>query len=380
MLAWLRDRTEAMVELLAQLARAESPTSDREAQAAPFALLAGALTELGLVTRRVPGSQVGDHLFARPTARSRGAPYQLLLGHMDTVWPHGTLAAMPVTRRGDVLHGPGVVDMKGGLVQLVFALGALAALDLQPTVTPVVLVTTDEEIGSRESRPLILRLGRGATRAFVLEAAFGPNGALKTARKGTGYYRVTVRGRAAHAGVAPEEGLSAILELSHQIQRLFAMNDPARGVTVNVGTIDGGLRPNVIAPEACAVVDVRVPTKATGDEVDAAIRALAPVGEGLVVEVEGGLGRPPMEATVANLALFETAERLGAALGLALEQAAVGGASDGNYTSLHAPTLDGLGPVGGGAHAADEHVLVPRLPERAALLALLLLTPAEDDR
>ena len=376
-LAWLRERTDGMVGLLTALARAESPTLDRDAQAAPFALLAEALADVGYEVRRVPARQVGDHLYARPASRPRGAPYQLVLGHMDTVWPVGTLATMPVVRRGDELFGPGVADMKAGLVQVVFSLQALAAQGLEPYVTPVVLITTDEEVGSRESLPLILRLARGATRAFVLESAFGTRGALKTARKGTGAYRVTVRGRAAHAGVAPEEGLSAILELSHQIQRLFALNDAERGITVNVGTIDGGLRPNVIAPEAVAVVDVRVPTRADGEEVDAAIRALQPVGAGLRIEVEGGLGRPPMEATPGNLALFATAARLGSTLGLELESVMVGGASDGNYTSLHTPTLDGLGPVGEGAHAADERVLVPRLPERAALLALLLLAPVE---
>lgn len=376
-LAWLRERTDAMVDLVAALARAESPTHDREAQSAPFSLLADELTDLGYCVRRVAGGTVGDHLYARPSLRRQGRPYQLLLGHMDTVWPSGTLAGMPVERRGDELYGPGVVDMKGGLVQIVFALRALAALDLEPATTPVVLVTTDEEVGSRESQPLILRLARGAARAFVLESAFGPHGALKTARKGTGAYRVTVRGRAAHAGVAPEEGLSAILELSHQIQRLFALNDPERGITVNVGTIDGGLRPNVIAPEAVAVVDVRVPTRAAGEEVEAAIRGLQPVGAGLRIEVDGRLGRPPMEPTAGNLALFATAKRLGRALGLELESVTVGGASDGNYTSLHTPTLDGLGPVGAGAHAADERVVIPRLPERAALLALLLLAPVE---
>jgi glutamate carboxypeptidase len=377
LLAWLRARTDAMVELLAALASAESPSLDREAQAAPFSLLAFQLTDIGYLVRTVRARTVGDHLYARPADRRRGAPYQLLLGHMDTVWPVGTLASMPIERRGDELFGPGVVDMKAGLVQIVFALRALSAHGLEPETTPVVLMTTDEEIGSRESKSLILRLARGASRAFVLEAAFGARGALKTARKGTGAYRLTVRGRAAHAGVAPEEGLSAILELSHQIQRLFALNDPERGITVNVGTIDGGLRANVIAPEAVAVVDVRVPTRAAGEEIDAAIRDLRPVGEGLTIEVEGGLGRPPMEATPENLALFATAARLGAALGLELESVMVGGASDGNYTSLHAPTLDGLGPVGAGAHAADERVVVPRLPERAALLALLLLSSPE---
>jgi glutamate carboxypeptidase len=294
---------------------------------------------------------------------------------MDTVWPLGTIETMPVRRRGDDLLGPGVVDMKGGLVLMLFALRALAAHGLEPALTPVALVTSDEEIGSRESLPTIVRLARGARRAFVLEAAYGPSGKLKTARKGVGWFRLTVHGRASHAGVAPEEGLSAILELSHQIQRLFALNDPSRGVTVNVGTIDGGLRPNIVAPLASAAVDVRVPTHEAAAEVEAAIRALQPVGEGLALEVEGGLGRPPMEPTPRNRSLWLEAERLGGLLGLALDEAAVGGGSDGNYASLYTATLDGLGPVGAGAHAVDERVAIPRLPERAALLALLLLAP-----
>ena len=373
LLASLRAETEAMVELLARLARAESPSLDPATQQAPFRILAAALEELDYAVRAVPGGVTGDHLYARPARRRRGAPHQLLIGHMDTVWPVGTLAGMPVRRDGDVLFGPGVVDMKGGLVQIVYALRALAEHGLRPAVTPVVYVVADEEIGSVSSRGLLVRLARGAARAFVLEAAYGPSGKLKTARKGVGHFRLVVRGRAAHAGVAPEEGLSAILELTHQVQRLFALNDPERGVTVNVGTIDGGLRANVIAPQATARVDVRVPTCEAAAEVESAIRSLRPVTAGVTLEIDGGMGRPPMEATTRNLALWHEAERLAGRLGLPLEHTAVGGASDGNYTSLHTATLDGLGPVGDGAHAADERVVVSRLAERAAVLALLLL-------
>lgn len=373
LLGGLRAQTEAMVDLVGRLARAESPSLERAAQREPFAMLAAELDDLGYVVRAIPGGVTGDHLYARPARRRRGAPHQLLIGHMDTVWPVGTLASMPVRREGDVLLGPGVVDMKAGLVQIVYALRALAEHGLQPAVTPVVYVVADEEIGSVSSRGLLVRLARGAARAFVLEAAYGPSGKLKTARKGVGHFRIVVRGRAAHAGVAPEEGLSAILELTHQVQRLFALNDPDRGITVNVGTIDGGLRPNVIAPRATARVDVRVPTSEAAVDVERAIRSLRPVTEGVTLEIDGGMGRPPMEATPRNLALWHEAERLAARLGLPLEHTAVGGASDGNYTSLYTATLDGLGPVGDGAHAADERIVISRLPERAALLALLLL-------
>jgi len=295
---------------------------------------------------------------------------------MDTVWPIGTVDARPIRRIRDRLYGPGVFDMKAGLAQLVFALRALAALRLEPAATPVILVNSDEEIGSADSRRYIRLLARGACRAFVLEPGFGPSGKLKTGRKGVGRFAVVVHGRAAYAGSEPEEEASAILELSHQIQRLFALNDPARGVTVNVGAIDGGLRANVVAPEARALVDVRVPSEADGRAVEAAIRGLRAVGSGLTVEVDGGIGRPPMAATPGNRALFELARSAAARLGLSVEEAAmVGGGSDANLTSLETPTLDGLGPVGDGSHAEDEHVIIARLPERAALFALLLCAP-----
>jgi glutamate carboxypeptidase len=298
---------------------------------------------------------------------------------MDTVWPRGTLSRMPVRRENDLLFGPGTYDMKAGLVQIVFALRALRSFDLRPAVTPVVVVNTDEEVGSEESECVIERLARGAERAFVLEGGEGPDGKLKIARKGVGRYRLTVRGRASHAGTSLEEGVSAVLELSHQVQRLFALNDPARGITVNVGTIDGGLRPNVVAPEATADVGVRVPTEAAARVLERRIRGLRPVLEGSTLEVGGGIGRPPMEPTPRNRRLLVTACRLGDELGLELEDAGlVGGGSDANTTSRHTATLDGLGPVGDGDHAADEHVSVPSMAERAALLALLLLEPARE--
>jgi glutamate carboxypeptidase len=319
------------------------------------------------------------HLYARQRTRVRGAPFQLVVGHLDTVWPVGTLRTMPVRRENGLLYGPGVYDMKGGLVQLVFALRALQALDLRPAVAPVILVNGDEELGSAESSRLIAVLARGAARALVLEPPAEPDGSLKTARKGVGRFTVSVRGRPSHAGSTPEEGVSAILELARQIEQLFELNDPDRGVTVNVGTIDGGLRANVVAPAAEALVDVRVPDDGTWGRVEAAIRGLRPVTDGAAVTVEGGLHRPPMEATPRNRSLFLRARRLGTQLGLELDEAPrVGGASDANTTSRSTATLDGLGSPGGGAHASDERVVLSQLAPRAALLALLLLEPATD--
>jgi glutamate carboxypeptidase len=370
-------RRDDMVALLEGLARAESPTCEPEAVEAALEILVAELEQVGLVVRRVRARGAGDHLCARPRERRHGDPHQLLVGHVDTVWPLGTVRTMPVRRDGDLLFGPGVYDMKGGLVHVVFALRALRDLGLEPPVTPVVVVNTDEEVGSGTSATLIRRLARGAARAFVLEPAEGTAGKLKTGRKGVGRFEVRVRGRASHAGGSFDEGVSAILELSHQVQRLFALNDPARGVTVNVGTIDGGLRPNVVAPEAAAHVDVRAPTYARASEVQRQIMALQPMLPGSRVEVHGGFGRPPMEASPRNRRLCATARRLGGELGLDLpELRLAGGGSDANTTSQYTATLDGLGPVGGGAHAADEHVVVSSMPQRTALLALLLLEPA----
>ncbi len=378
LLAWLRARVDEMAGMLAALARAESPSTDTRSHDRVRALLAAELIDLGHRVREPAAGNGGRHLLACPADRRRGLPYQLLVGHLDTVWPVGTLDEMPLRTDGGRLYGPGVFDMKGGLVQAVFALRALRAAGVEPEVAPVLMVSCDEEIGSRDSGRHIARLARGAARALVLEPAFGRGGALKTRRKAVGAFTVTVAGRAAHAGIDPQSGVSAILELSHQVQQLFALNDPDRGVTVNVGTIDGGLRPNVIAPEASARLDVRVPTAADAASVERAIRGLTPHLAGSTLRIDGGFGRPAMEATPRNRRLWRRARAHAASLGIALEEAAVGGASDGNTTSLHTATLDGLGAVGDGAHALNEHVLVATMAERAALLALLILEP--DDR
>jgi glutamate carboxypeptidase len=376
LLAFLRSRREEMSGLLKRLAEAESPSLQPERQHEMFALLAAELRESEYVVRRVRGHGTGDHLYAVPRHRTRSAPYQLLIGHMDTVWPVGTIETMPVHQEDGLLFGPGVADMKGGLVEAVFALRALRELGLGPSVTPVVFVNSDEEIGSDDSTRFVRRLARGADRAFVLESGEGPDGKLKIARKGVSRFVVTVRGRPAHAGADPEHGVSAILELSHQIQRLFALNDPSRGVTVNVGTIDGGLRPNVVAPTATAMVDVRTPTAAQLRRVERAIRDLEPVLPGAQLEIAGGDGRPPMEPFPRNRALLASAMSLGQEVDLRIEDAGlVGGGSDANTTSMFTATVDGLGPVAAGSHAVDERLDLTTLPERTALLALLLLEP-----
>lgn len=376
-LARLRDRQGEMTRLLRTLAEMETPSRAPRTHGPLLDLLAGELRARGLRARRVRARDTGGHLFART---GRGGPAQLLLGHLDTVWPVGTLAEMPVTADGERMHGPGVFDMKAGLVQMLYALTVLDELGLVPEVEPAVLVTSDEEIGSPDSARWIRRLARRSCRAFVLEPSLGSAGALKTARKGTGQFEVRVEGRGSHAGLAPEEGASAIQELSHVVRALHALTDRARGVDVNVGEVEGGVRPNVVAPRARAVVDVRVPTREEALRVDEAIRSLEPTTPGTRLAVEGGMRRPPMERTAGNRRLWDAARRLGRELGLELEQARSGGASDGNITSRYVPTLDGLGAVGGGAHADHEHVVLERMPERSALLALLLLLPPPEPR
>jgi glutamate carboxypeptidase len=224
----------------------------------------------------------------------------------DTVWPIGTTAKRPFTVDGNIIRGPGVFDMKGGLTQIVFALKAIQELDLALPLEPVIFINSDEEIGSRTSTRYIRALAKHVDRAYVLEPSMGEEGAIKTERKGIGRFTITVHGKAAHAGLDPEAGASAILELSHVIQTLFSFNDADKGVTVNVGTIDGGLQPNVIAPHSQAVVDVRVPTVGDGERIENAIHSLEPTTPGVRLTIEGGIGRPSMEQTPRNKVLWDT--------------------------------------------------------------------------
>jgi len=375
----VRERHDEFVDFLSTLCRVESPTDHPRTQANVHAILGPVFEDLGYDVRIVPGRVSGDHLLAVPERRTRGAPSQLLIGHSDTVWPLRTLERMPVRLEDGRLHGPGTLDMKGGLTQIVFALRALRELGREPEVTPIVFVNSDEEVGSPDSGRHVRRLARRASRALILEPALGPRGFIKTARKGVGRFDIKVRGKAAHAGLDPEAGVSAIVELSHLIQRLNALNDPGSGTTVNVGRIDGGTRPNVIAAEARASVDVRVTSREAGEELERKIRAIEPSVPGVRLEVEGGIRVRPLERTPRNQRLWERARGVGARMGLDLEDTMAGGGSDGNTTSLFTATLDGLGCVGDGAHADHEHVVVESSLERCALLARLMLEPADLD-
>jgi len=266
--------------------------------------------------------------------------------------------------------------MKSGLTMIIFALRVIQDLGLETAVTPLIFINSDEEIGSPESTPHIEQLAQQVSRAFIIEPALGLEGQLKTARKGVSNYEIVVNGRAAHAGLDPEKGISAILEMSYVIQQLFALNDLERGISVNVGTVQGGTRSNVIASSCTAVVDIRVPTLAEAERLDTAVRKLSTNLPGTTIQISGGISRPPLEPTAANQTLWQKAKKLGDQLGLHLQAGMAGGGSDGNTTSRFTATLDGLGPIGAGAHATHEHIYIDRWLERTALLTLLLLSPA----
>lgn len=372
----LQAQSEEMTEMLATLVRMETPSTVPESQRAIIGFLSHELQALQFNVRHISGRKTGGHIMATPLNRVRRKPKQLLLGHCDTVWPIGTLKDMPLIVGNGRLRGPGGYDMKAGLVQMIFALKSIKQLDLQLDIEPVVFINSDEEIGSPESTRYIRSLSRLMHRSFVLEPSLGKIGRLKTARKGVGRFTITVTGKAAHAGLDPESGASAILELSHVIQKLFELNDVEKGVTVNVGMIDGGLRANVVAPESKAVVDVRVLTQQGARELEHAISTLQPATPGVSLTIEGRIGRQPLERTDANRALWKLAKELAKTIGSELEEGTAGGASDGNTTSLYHATLDGLGAVGNGAHAKHEYVDLGKMPERTALLGLLLLSPA----
>lgn len=373
---YLHGQKQDFIAFLEALARCESPSTVPESQVRVRQLLVDAFNEVDYCSFSLSGRNSGGHLYARPKERDFRQPAQLMLGHYDTVWPVGTIKSMPFEVDGNVVRGPGVYDMKGGIVQMLFALRALRDLNIRPSVRPIVFLNSDEEIGSRESGRSIRRLAQCVERVYVLEPSLGPSGKLKTARKGVGRFHVSIQGKAAHAGLDPTAGASAILELSHVIQALFALNDAERGVSVNVGTVDGGLRPNVVAPKSEAVVDVRVSTQADAERVQQAILNLEPSIPGVKLEVTGRIGRPPMEATVRNQNLWKLAQNQAQRIGLSLEQDTAGGGSDGNSTSQFTATLDGLGAVGDGAHAQHEFLYLDKTIERAALLTLLLAAPA----
>lgn len=375
----MEDHEREMVDLLVELARAESPTPDPTAQGDSQDILREAFGRAGYAVRHLgaaAGGPDGGRLLVRPPRSRRTNAYQMMVGHSDTVWDRGTLDTMPIEIRDGRLHGPGTFDMKAGLVQMVFAVRALVELDLTPEVTPVAWITTDEEIGSPYSERQTELLARRADRALIIEPSKGPTGLIKTGRKGNGNYQVTVRGKAAHAGLDPEAGASAILAAAGLIRRLHELNDYEGGTTVSVGLIEGGTRPNVVPAECRFAIDFRASTVADIEAVTSAIEALTPDIPGTTVEFEGGAERGPLERTPRNQALWHATRAAGAALGMQLDEVFVGGGSDGNITSAFTPTIDGLGPVGDGAHARHEHVVVRSLPERSGLLAMILLEPA----
>jgi glutamate carboxypeptidase len=366
-----------ILELLAKLVRLESPSRDKPALDTLAAFLADRLTQLVGAVEIISNPIGGDHVLGRFSHDSHLRP-ALVLGHFDTVWPLGTLERMPFRVGDGRAYGPGIFDMKASLAILLTVLDQLrknANLVRRPIW---VLFTSDEEIGSPTSRDLIEKLAVDCAYVLVLEPALA-NGGLKTARKGVGRFRLEVEGRAAHAGVAPQDGRSAIVELAHQILRLQKLQDLTAGTTINIGVIQGGTTSNVVPAKASADLDVRVASMAEESRIVAAFQSLVPEIDGTRLILTGSFNRPPMERTPAVAALFEQARAIGlATLGLSLPEGSTGGASDGNFTAaLGLPTLDGLGACGGGAHADDEHVLVASLPQRALLLFHLLqsLTP-----
>jgi glutamate carboxypeptidase len=361
-----------MLAEVRRLASLESPSGNRPALDAVAELIAARARSLGGSVEVLRDDQGGPHLRSVFFSESNGRP-ALVLGHFDTVWPVGTLEKMPLREEGGRLYGPGVYDMKASLVMVHEAVGALRELGLSPPRPLVVVFTSDEEIGSPGSRPLIEETARTCDYVLVPEPPLA-DGSLKTARKGVGRFRLRVEGKAAHAGVAPELGASAIVELAHQILKIQSLNDPQSGTTLNVGVIHGGTTANVVPAEAEAHVDARATTLAAAARVETAMRELRPEIPGTRLFVDGGFTRPPMERSPAIAALFAQAREIARGMGLDLSEGATGGGSDGNFTAaLGIPTLDGLGIRGGGAHALDEHIIVESLPERAALLAHLIL-------
>ena len=350
--------------------RAEGPLNEL----ADF--VAAQLRDLGGGVELIAEPGYGTHLRARfDFGHDTREPHLLVIGHLDTVWPLGTLARLPfrITPEGHA-HGPGIFDMKSGIAILLEAIRTIRQQELATKRPLTVLLTCDEEIGSKTSRPLVEEETQNAAAALVLEPPV-TGGIVKTGRKGIGTFTIRALGRAAHAGLDPAKGVNAIVELAHQTVRLAALNNYEQGVTVSVGIVNGGTGINVVPAEAEAKVDVRFWTSEDGEQVVNAIRGLTPALAEAQLEITGGVNRPPMPRSERNIALFEHARELAAEIGFALEDTVVGGGSDGNFTAaLGVPTLDGLGVDGAGAHAEHEHILISDIPRRAALLTRLLQT------
>jgi glutamate carboxypeptidase len=363
---------QPLLNLLRQMVEIESPSDNKAAVDQCVAFVAEHCTALGGRVRLHRQKVFGNLLEARfGPQKSKRKPI-LLLGHLDTVWPLGTLKDMPFRVAKGRVGGPGVLDMKAGVAM---ALTAIAILEEQQRLKrPVILLlNSDEEVGSSASRPLTEKLAQQCEAVYVLEPAQGLAGAYKTARKGVGNYEIRVQGVAAHSGVDFERGHSAIVELARQVERITGFTELDRGITVNIGTLQGGTRSNVIAAEARAEVDVRIAKAKDQARIEKHFRSLRVFDSKCSLHVEGGLNRPPMERTPGTVALYKRAVAHARALGFELEEAATGGGSDGNFTSaLGVPTLDGMGAVGEGAHAAHESLLLEHMAPRTALLAAML--------
>ena len=372
-LRYFEDRKEQIVRTIRQLVEIESPTDNKHAVDQLGALLAGRFEALGGHAKFHRVQSFGDHLQV-DFAGNRGGKPVLLLGHLDTVYPIGTLATMPCRVSNGHLWGPGAFDMKSGIAFMLHAIEALREWNADKLPRPLtVLLVSDEEVGSDTSRVITENLAKQSAAVLVLEPSHGPKGAVKTARKGIGEYVLKVTGKAAHSGLDFEKGQSAILELAKQIIAISKLIDVKRGLTLNVGTVEGGTRVNVIPAEASAVLDVRVAREQDASIIDRKLRALKPFNRKCKIEIDGAMNRPPMERTPGVAALYKKAAEIARQFGWKLEESSVGGGSDGNFTAaLGIPTLDGLGGVGEGAHATHESVLIAELPRRAALLATLI--------
>ena len=372
LLAGARRSQPALLGLLRRLVLAESPSDNKAAVDACVALAANHVQSLGGRVKLHRQRAYGDVLEARfgPRSEAGSAKPILLLGHLDTVWPLGTLKSMPLRESGGRLWGPGTLDMKAGVAMAFTAIGLLAEIGLLQREV-VLLLNSDEEIGSPVSRPITERLAATSSAVYVLEPAQGL--AYKTARKGTGNWRIEVTGIASHAGVDFEKGASAIRELARIVETVSSWTDLKRGLTVSVGLAGGGSKTNVIPAHAWAEVDVRIARQADGPRIERKFAALKPTDKRCTLTVTGGINRPPMERIRGTVKLYRQARSLAAELGFELNEASTGGASDGNFTSaLGIPTLDGMGAVGEGAHATHESIVLEHLAPRTALLAGLL--------
>jgi glutamate carboxypeptidase len=369
--ARLQRELEGMLVRVSALVRRESPTSHSDGVNAVQEIVAGWAEALGGRVTRHPRDGSGEVLEAQFGNPQDGRKPVLLLGHLDTVWPIGTLAQMPWRVENGWAFGPGVLDMKAGVVMALEAMRLVREMDVGRPV--VLLLSGDEETGSHHSRELIEAIAKGCRAVFVLEPAQGPEGAYKTARKGVGQFRLEIAGVPSHSGVDFGAGHSAVRELAWQIEQISAMTDLDRGTTLNVGVVGGGTQSNVVAAAAWAEIDLRVNTVVDAEAVTRRLQALKARDPQCTLRLTGGLNRPPMERTEATAALFAHAKELAAALGFALEEAATGGGSDGNFTSaLGVPTLDGMGAIGNGAHAENESIRIDSLVTRTALLAAMI--------